>query len=114
MALTIVVLMGIAAVAFSLLPGDPLPTAIAHKISAGELDTARSMMSAWHGNLKASDEEKFAEVALNLGKAYYDRKSFDDAGACFAAVPEQSKHATEAHRYLAKLNRAPSSTAPSR
>lgn len=116
LALTAVVLLGVGAIGFTQMQPPTNPTAIAvqRRIAANDLEGARAMLTTWHISMKPGEEDRFGEVALGLGKLYFDRKDYGEAESCLLSVPNKSKSGAEAQRYLQKLGKLPNPTAPSR
>jgi hypothetical protein len=104
-ALIAVGVLGLASVVFVAMSSPGPESAIEQKISGGSLTDAANMMENWHSGLKAGDEEKFAALALSLGKAYNDRHDTIESGRWLEQVPDGSKFAPEAKRLLKALKK---------
>ena len=104
-ALIAVGLLGMGSLAFVVLQNPGPERTIEQKISNGSLADASTLMDGWHSALKAGDEEKFAALALNLAKAYGDRRDIVESGRWLEQIPDSSKFSPEAKRLLKTLKK---------
>lgn len=104
LALTAVLLIGIGAIAFSLLPSeDPVWTPVQRKIEAGALNDAAVLLSARRETLKSEQKEAYGRYALALGNAFLKNGKYADARNWFEAVPDGTKSWVEAQKQATSL-----------